>query len=130
MRFKSPYRVVKCAQGTLLIAARLFWPLRRRVFVGCFRTAGHSSAGEGRHGGVIASTGDPPSIGPYRLLRLDLGTRGMGQVFLGRSACNGRLVAVKVIRPDLAGEQDFRLARFMPRSPPRGTSTASSLPSW
>ncbi len=54
-------------------------------------------------------TGDPPSIGPYRLLGR-LGTGGMGQVFLGRSA-GGRLVAVKVIRPDLAGEQDFR-ARF------------------
>jgi serine/threonine protein kinase len=34
----------------------------------------------------------------------------MGQVFLGRSA-GGRLVAVKVIRPDLAGEPGFR-ARF------------------
>jgi eukaryotic-like serine/threonine-protein kinase len=54
-------------------------------------------------------TGDPPSIGPYRLLGR-LGTGGMGQVFLGRSA-GGRLVAVKVIRPDLAEEQDFR-ARF------------------
>ena len=31
----------------------------------------------------------------------------MGQVFLGRSA-GGRLVAVKVIRPDLAGEPGFR----------------------
>ncbi|HEY7361516.1 MAG TPA: serine/threonine-protein kinase, partial [Streptosporangiaceae bacterium] len=34
----------------------------------------------------------------------------MGQVFLGRSA-GGRLVAVKVIRPELAGEPGFR-ARF------------------
>jgi len=53
--------------------------------------------------------GDPQSVGPYRLLGR-LGAGGMGQVFLGRSA-GGRLVAVKVIRPDLAGEPGFR-ARF------------------
>jgi serine/threonine protein kinase len=53
--------------------------------------------------------GDPRSVGPYRLLGR-LGTGGMGQVFLGRSA-GGRLVAVKVIRPELAGEPGFR-ARF------------------
>jgi serine/threonine protein kinase len=53
--------------------------------------------------------GDPPRIGPYRLLGR-LGAGGMGQVFLGRSA-GGRLVAVKVIRPELAGEPGFR-ARF------------------
>ena len=53
--------------------------------------------------------GDPRSMGPYRLLGR-LGSGGMGQVFLGRSA-GGRLVAVKVIRPELAGEPGFR-ARF------------------
>jgi serine/threonine protein kinase len=53
--------------------------------------------------------GDPRSAGSYRLLGR-LGSGGMGQVFLGRSA-GGRLVAVKVIRPDLAGEPGFR-ARF------------------
>jgi serine/threonine protein kinase len=53
--------------------------------------------------------GDPQSVGPYRLLGR-LGAGGMGQVFLGRSA-GGRLVAVKVIRPELAGEPGFR-ARF------------------
>jgi serine/threonine protein kinase len=53
--------------------------------------------------------GDPQSMGPYRLLGR-LGAGGMGQVFLGRSA-GGRLVAVKVIRPELAGEPGFR-ARF------------------
>ena len=52
---------------------------------------------------------DPPQIGPYRLLGR-LGTGGMGQVFLGRSA-GGRLVAVKVIREELAGNAEFR-ARF------------------
>ena len=52
---------------------------------------------------------DPRSLGPYRLLGR-LGAGGMGQVFLGRSA-GGRLAAVKVIRPELAGEPGF-LARF------------------
>jgi serine/threonine protein kinase len=52
---------------------------------------------------------DPRSVGPYSLLGR-LGGGGMGQVFLGRSR-GGRLVAVKVIRPDLAGEPGFR-ARF------------------
>jgi serine/threonine protein kinase len=53
--------------------------------------------------------GDPQSVGPYRLLGR-LGAGGMGQVFLGRSA-GGRLVAVKVIRTELAEEPGFR-ARF------------------
>jgi eukaryotic-like serine/threonine-protein kinase len=52
---------------------------------------------------------DPRSMGPYRLLGR-LGAGGMGRVYLGRSA-GGRLVAVKVIRPELAGEPGFR-ARF------------------
>ena len=52
---------------------------------------------------------DPLSVGPYGLLGR-LGGGGMGQVFLGRSR-GGRLVAVKVIRPELAGEPGFR-ARF------------------
>ncbi len=53
--------------------------------------------------------GDPVVIGPYRL-RGQLGAGGMGRVFLGLSA-GGRLVAVKVIRADLAMDPEFR-ARF------------------
>ncbi len=50
--------------------------------------------------------GDPALIGPYRLRAL-LGTGGMGRVFLGASP-GGRLVAVKVIRADLAADAEFR----------------------
>ena len=50
--------------------------------------------------------GDPQLIGPYRL-RGVLSTGGMGRVFLGSSA-DGRPVAVKVIRGDLATDPDFR----------------------
>ncbi len=53
--------------------------------------------------------GDPPQVGPYLLLGR-LGAGGMGQVFLGRSP-GGRLVAVKVIRAELAADPGFR-ARF------------------
>jgi eukaryotic-like serine/threonine-protein kinase len=53
--------------------------------------------------------GDPVVIGPYRL-RGQLGLGGMGRVFLGLSA-GGRVVAVKVIRADLAMDPEFR-ARF------------------
>jgi eukaryotic-like serine/threonine-protein kinase len=52
---------------------------------------------------------DPRQIGKYTLLSR-LGSGGMGDVFLGRSL-GGRLVAVKVIRPDLARDRNFR-ARF------------------
>lgn len=50
--------------------------------------------------------GDPIQLGPYRL-HARLGEGGMGQVFLGRSP-GGRLVAVKVVRPQLADDTHFR----------------------
>ncbi|RKS07495.1 serine/threonine protein kinase [Nocardiopsis sp. Huas11] len=52
------------------------------------------------------SDADPTRIGPYRL-HGRLGVGGMGQVFLGRSP-GGRMVAVKVVRPELAEDADFR----------------------
>jgi eukaryotic-like serine/threonine-protein kinase len=52
---------------------------------------------------------DPESVGPYRLIRR-LGTGGMGQVYLASSP-GGRLLAVKVIRPELAADLGFR-SRF------------------
>ena len=51
--------------------------------------------------------GDPPQVGPYRLVG-QLGSGGMGQVFLGLSA-GGRPVAVKVIRAELAADPEFRV---------------------
>jgi len=50
---------------------------------------------------------DPRRIGPYRLVG-QLGRGGMGRVFLGLSA-GGRPVAVKVIRAELAADQEFRV---------------------
>lgn len=50
--------------------------------------------------------GDPSQVGPYRL-EGRLGVGGMGQVFLGRSP-GGFLVAVKMVRPELADDVGFR----------------------
>jgi Protein kinase domain len=50
--------------------------------------------------------GDPQRVGRYRLLRR-LGTGAMGQVYLGQSP-SGRLVAVKIIRTELADNASFR----------------------
>lgn len=54
-------------------------------------------------------TGGPQSIGGYRLLAR-LGAGGMGQVYLARSD-RGRTVAVKLVREELARQEEFR-ARF------------------
>ena len=50
--------------------------------------------------------GDPRKVGPYSLLGR-LGSGGMGEVFLARSP-GGRLVAVKVVRAELADQAEFR----------------------
>src|ERR1700734_3580973 len=69
---------------------------------------------------------DPESVGPYRLLGR-LGVGGMGQVYLAKSP-GGRLVAIKLIRPDLAEERGVR-ARFASEitaaKTVRGLSTAA-----
>ncbi|MEU0004219.1 protein kinase [Streptomyces sp. NPDC006314] len=53
--------------------------------------------------------GDPQRIGAYRLLAR-LGAGGMGNVYLARSD-RGRTVAVKLVREELAEQEEFR-ARF------------------
>ncbi|MFI8889200.1 serine/threonine-protein kinase [Streptomyces paradoxus] len=50
--------------------------------------------------------GDPQQIGAYRLLAR-LGAGGMGHVYLARSG-RGRTVAVKLVREELAAQEEFR----------------------
>ncbi|MDS1270372.1 serine/threonine-protein kinase [Lipingzhangella sp. LS1_29] len=56
------------------------------------------------------AAGDPASIGPY-MLAGRLGSGGMGTVYLGRTPQRDALVAIKVIRPELAFDEATR-ARF------------------
>ncbi|MGC0423248.1 serine/threonine-protein kinase [Embleya sp. AB8] len=49
---------------------------------------------------------DPRQIGDYRVFRV-LGAGGMGRVFLGRNR-GGRVVAIKVVRAELADDPGFR----------------------
>ncbi|NUK25134.1 protein kinase domain-containing protein [Streptomyces lunaelactis] len=55
-------------------------------------------------------TGDPLRLGPYRLLGV-LGEGGMGKVYFGQDN-SGRTAAVKVLRPELAHDQNLAL-RFV-----------------
>ncbi|MGW0784262.1 serine/threonine-protein kinase [Streptomyces sp. NPDC002913] len=49
---------------------------------------------------------DPPSVGGYRFAAR-LGAGGMGRVYLSHTQ-GGRPVAIKVVRPELADDPDFR----------------------
>lgn len=54
----------------------------------------------------VLGAGDPDRVGPYRVVGR-LGAGGMGRVYLARSK-GGRAVAVKVVRPELAEDREFR----------------------
>jgi hypothetical protein len=63
-------------------------------------------AGLGATAGTALRASDPGELGPYKLLRR-LGEGGMGSVYLAQAA-DRTIVALKVIRTDLAEEPEFR----------------------
>src|SRR5690606_23792594 len=93
-----------------------FRPLTRRSALRSRRAAviarqGSGTDDEARRGEGTVAVGaldeqDPREVGPYAV-EARLGGGGMGSVYLGRSR-TGRPVAVKVIRPELADDPEFR----------------------
>ncbi|GLW00171.1 serine/threonine protein kinase [Streptomyces lavendulae subsp. lavendulae] len=77
-------------------------------FPGGYRDTTHRGTGDGDVMQPLEA-GEPRAIGAYRLLGR-LGAGGMGRVYLGRSA-GGRTVAVKIVHPHFAADEEFR-ARF------------------
>ncbi|WP_219412706.1 serine/threonine-protein kinase [Pseudonocardia nigra] len=60
--------------------------------------------------GTTAGDGQVPEIGPYRIEAL-IGRGGMGEVHRAFDTRRGRLVALKVLAPEVAGDEHYR-ARF------------------
>jgi serine/threonine protein kinase len=59
----------------------------------------------------MMSENAPQRIGDYEIIR-ELGHGGMGKVYQVRNALTGRVEAMKLLLPDLAGRSEF-VARFM-----------------
>jgi hypothetical protein len=97
---RSPISVIDCAVSA---GHRTGQPTAARAQTGL------AAAASGRDAHAPLQDGDPVRIGRYRLTAR-LGSGGMGVVYLGLAE-DGRLVAVKVLRPELADDPEFR-ARF------------------
>ncbi|EDX22328.1 serine/threonine protein kinase [Streptomyces sp. Mg1] len=94
--------------GTAPRNRRRSLPLRPKVLSGQSHRTQDVLTGEGDAMQPLEA-GEPRTIGAYRLLGR-LGAGGMGRVYLGRSA-GGRTVAVKIVHPHFASDEEFR-ARF------------------
>lgn len=75
---------------------------------------------------VALLDGDPESIAAYRLLDR-LGAGGMGTVYLAQAE-SGRLVAVKVVHPQIADDREFRLRFRLEVAAARRVSGAFTTP--
>jgi serine/threonine protein kinase, bacterial len=89
------------------------WPDHRRRGVTCTVTADHEGWAEIR-GLTMAGTRLGTQFGPYELQSL-LGHGGMGEVYRAYDIRRERVVALKLLRPDLAADPRYR-ARFQRES--------------
>ncbi len=80
------------------------WPVRRAALAGAAAASSRAADGAAPPAAPLRN-GDPHRLGAYEVLGR-LGEGGMGVVYLGRAA-DGRLVALKVIRADLASNEEF-----------------------
>jgi len=75
------------------------WRERRTSDYRACRTSGQAPHGYPRR---VAGVGD--AVGPYRIQAI-LGEGGMGQVFRAAHAQTGALVALKLLRPEVASDE-------------------------
>ena len=78
---------------------------------GATRVAGNTAAGGSAAPAAGGGKKKVARVGGYALIK-KLGAGGMGDVYLAKQTKVGRKVALKTLKPDLAGRPDF-VARFM-----------------